>query len=367
MERRIRHKIKSRLTVTKKPTGKKKEIGELRQDIISGEWIVIATGRNRHPDDLTREHVKLKTYPKYKSDCPFCNLAKFPQEPDVIRLPDDPDDWQVHIFANKYPAFTPQDEFRTWNTGPYRAVNTVGYHDLLATRWHNQIDSNLTLKELTLIIEALILRYRQLRIRPSVNYIQIIKNHGPEAGGSLEHPHHQIFAIPVLPSDVLNLLRGAENYSAEHDQNVFTAMLDFERDSQTRLVWENNLFTAFCPYASRVPFEVWIMPRQPDPFFENIDHAQREALAEIMQQVLGRLYRGLNDPPYNYYIHSAPCDESGFVCNQQSFQHFRWHIQILPRLSTLFGGFELGTGLEINIVSPEEAARFLREVNLEPI
>ena len=337
-------------------------VGELRQDLVTGKWVVIATARAKRPDDFASDR-QIRELPKFRADCVFCDLATFAQEPDVLRLPDDADTWQVHIFGNKYPAFRPEEDFCAWSVGPYRASEAVGYHEVLATRHHHQVDARISVAELALQLEALVLRYRKLKQKTSVNYIQIIKNHGPEAGGSVEHPHHQIFTVPVLPSDIQDILLGAERYGREKGDSPYTAMLAFEREDGSRMVWENDAFTAFCPYASRVPFEVWIMPREHERFFDNIDPGKREQLAEVMKQVFERMYWGLHDPPYNYYIHSAPCDNTGFVCDLEEFQHTRWHVQILPRLA-VWGGFELGTGLEINTAMPEESAAFLRQVKI---
>lgn len=347
------------------------ELGELRQDPITEQWVVIATSRGKRPDDFANDRVQhqfdARKIPRYKDDCPFCNSIQYPQEPDVLRLPDDPDQWQVRIFPNKYPAFQPHDEFRSWNTGPYRVTDAVGYHEILATRAHNHFGGYTSPSLLELELEALVLRYRQLRVKPSVNYIQIIKNQGPEAGGSLEHPHHQIFTVPILPSDIASLLHGAERYAKKNNEKAFTIILDYERSEGTRIVWENDYFTVFCPFASRVPFEMWILPRKSNPFFDSIGPADRAALAEALNQALGRMATGLHNPSYNYYIHSAPCDDTGFVCDASVFGHFRWHIEILPRLGQ-WGGFELGTGLEINSAAPEEAAEFLRRQKLpEPV
>lgn len=333
--------------------------GELRQDLVTGKWVAIAPGRSKRPQ-RANEGQELGKIARYQAMCPFCNLAEYPQEPDTLRLPDDPTNWQVHIFPNKYPAFTPAAELKSWQVGPYRAVSASGYHELLAPRWHDQIEGLMTEKQFALQLEALVLRYRQLRAQPSINYIQIIKNHGHQAGGSLEHPHHQIFAIPVLPEEAADLLRGAESYAAKHDREVFADIINFEQESGQRVIGENEFFVAFCPYASRQPYEVTLMPRQPNPYFEDTDPQQREALAQLMRQVFSRLYRGLHNPPFNYYIYSAPCDDTGFVCNRESFQHFRWHIEVVPRL-TSWGGFEMSTGLEINTISPEQAAAFYRE------
>jgi UDPglucose--hexose-1-phosphate uridylyltransferase len=340
-------------------------MGELRQNPITGNWVIISPERAKR---LSPSATKTSGNPlqKYKEDCPFCNLTKFPQAPDVLRLPNDEKNWQVHIFENKYPAFTPDKEFHFWNEGPYIGTNAVGYHELLATRYHNHDEGVAPLHIVELEMEALVLRYRQLKQESAVHYIQIIKNHGKEAGASLEHPHHQIFSIPVLPSDVAELLHGTQRYAEKHGQKAFTNILDYEHKYKKRIVYENELFTAFCPYASRAPYETWIMPKEHNPFFEDIGPSHIKGLAEALHQVLGRIYTGLQDPPYNYYIHSAPCDESGFVCDKSLFNHFRWHIAIMPRINTA-AGFELGTGIDINTVLPEDAAAFLREQPLPAI
>lgn len=337
------------------------QVGELRQDPVTGRWVVIAPGRAQRPDNFAKEAPVVTQRLKYQESCPFCNLVDFPQAPDVLRLPDDPKNWQVHIFANKYPAFRPHDDAKIWQVGPFRTMEAIGYHEIMATRWHNQIEALMTPRELALQLEALVLRYRQLKTKQSVNYIQVIKNHGALAGGSLEHPHHQIFTTPVLPDVIREALLGAEKYANTHQgEGVYSVMTRFELESGERIVYRNDDFVAYCPYASRVPFEVKIVPLAQEPFFENISPAHRESLAEVLQQVLGRLYTALNDPPYNYYIHSAPCDATGFVCDVSTYQHFRWHIDVTPRLN-IWGGFELGTGLDINTMVPETAAAFLRE------
>ena len=342
---------------------KKTELGELRQDIVTGKWVVIATTRAKRPNDLAeKEEIKPRLV-HYKEDCPFCNLIDNPQEPDLLRLPDTDEDWQVHIFANKYPAFVPGDEVESWNMGPYRVLSANGYHELLATRWHDQSEALNPVSTIELQLEAFVLRYRQLKTKPAVNYIQIIRNYGAIAGASQEHPHNQIFTTPVLPSDVHDMLHGAEYYAQREGRDPFTALLEFELAEGTRIVWENEHFVVLCPFASRVPFETWIVPREPEPFFENLDAAHRTALAEAMQQVFRRLAKGLHDPAYNYFIYSAPCDDTGIVCNREAFQHYRWHLAITPRFGS-WGGFEMATSLEINPTLPEEAAEFLREVVL---
>lgn len=339
-----------------------REGGELRQDLITGKWVIVAPGRAKRPHKANANGGK-KAPVKYQDNCPFCNLAAFPQSPDILRLPDN-ERWNFHVFENKYPALKPASEYSVWNTGPYRALQAVGYHELLAPRWHNQDEWRLTLPELALELEVLVRRYRQLRTQFSVNYIQIIRNHGPESGASLEHPHHQIFAIPVLPSEVLDMMQGAERWHNAHGSDVFAELVNFELSDRQRLVTENESFVAWCPYASRMNYEIWIMPRKPQPFFEDIGPKERERLAEMLRDILRRMQAVLSDPPFNYVIYSAPCDYTGTVATPEMARRFRWHMVILPRLRT-WGGFELGTGLEITDVRPEEAALALREADLD--
>ena len=335
--------------------------GEVRQDYISGNWVVLAPQRSARPDDFADSRPKPENSPKYKDDCPFCNLTAFPQEPDVLRLPDDPMEWRVHIFPNKYPAFVPSAEFKSWNTGPYRVLQAAGYHEILATRWHDQTDALTSHRDLALQLEALVLRYRQLREKTSVNYIQIIKNQGSGAGASLTHPHHQIFTLPMLPDDIAALMRGAKKRMEAAGREPFGVLLDYERQAGDRIVLENEHFTALCPFASRAAYAVQIVPRQPEPYFENSTPEQREALAEVLHDVLAKFYWGLGNPSYNYFIYSAPCDETGFVCDRTAFSSFRWHVEIIPRLTAL-GGLELSAGVEIVTEAPEAAAALLRSV-----
>jgi len=341
-------------------------VGELRQDLVTGKWVVVATGRAKKPSSFLKERPKPKKPPKTVNDCPFCNLEKYPQAPDILRLPDDPDEWELHIFNNKYPAFNPTDDFRSWQNGPYRAMESVGYHELLATRHHNQIDALLSYRQMSLQIEALVSRYRQLKEKPSVSYIQIIKNHGEDAGASLEHPHHQIFTVPVVPSDIKDVMNGSLEYAADNGNEVFDTIIDFELKENVRTIYENDKFVAFCPYSSRVPFEIWIVPKEPNPYFENLSPKDREALSEVMVKVFASLYVGLNDPSYNYYILSAPCDDTSSVREHKGYKNFRWHIQVMPRLNT-WGGFEMGTGLEITTALPEDSAAFLREQKIDTL
>ncbi len=337
------------------------EQSELRQDPITGKWVVIATRRAKRQGDLARVRAPRAPLPPYVDTCPLCNVERFPQAAPTLVHPRGRQ-WKVRAFPNKFPAFVPGDRVHARTVGPFTVMDGVGFHEVIQVRPHNGTIATLPRGDLMAYISAWRERYRALMTKPSVAYIQLIENSGPESGGTLEHPHLQLFAVPVLPSDeVLDLLQGAEAYFTEHGRCALCDILAFERGARERVVWENERFTVLCPFASRVPSEEWVIPKLHSPGFETLVDSDLGAFAQALQQALGRLRRAYRDPAYNLYVYSAPCDTEGYVCDVDEFQHFHWHVQILPRMN-VWGGFELATGLEIHSVLPEEAAAFLREL-----
>ena len=204
------------------------------------------------------------------------------------------------------------------------------------------------------IIQSYVDRYQHHAANPALEHVLILYNHGRPAGASLEHPHSQLYAIGVQPPSVDDELEGARRFLEANATCVFCRTLEDERRAGTRLVFENSAFVVFAPYAARTPFETWIMPRRHAASFGDLDLAtEKPAFAEALQLTLKALQEGLNDPPFNYFIHSAP-----FKADAADAYH--WHLELIPKLSTA-AGFELGTGMWINVVKPEESAAFLRD------
>ncbi len=341
--------------------GEHAKVSELRQDPITGKWVVIATGRARRPSDQARMQAPQPIPPSYSDTCAFCNFERFPQTSPTLMLPAGKD-WHVMAFPNKFPAFAPADRVTATKVGMYTVMDGVGFHEVILVRPHDGFLSRLEQNDLVHTVTAWRDRYRAHMVKPSVAYIQLIVNHGPAAGGSQEHPHAQLFAIPVLPSDeVLDLLNGAEAYYDENTSCGYCDILRFERAAKQRIVWENDQFVVLCPFTSRVPNEQWVLPRTHASGFETLSDDNLPAFAEALHEALARLDRGFHNPSYNLYLYSAPCDTEGFVCTKNQFQHFHWHVQILPRMN-MWAGFELATGLEIHSVLPEECAEYLRGV-----
>lgn len=338
------------------------ERSELRQDPVTGTWVVIAQGRARRPQEAARLRAPATALPPYRDTCPFCNFARFRQARETLFLPNRKH-WVVRAFPNKYPVFTPADQVTARKVGLYTAMDAVGFHEVITPRAHNAMLASMRRADLVLYLRAWRERYRALMPRPSVAYIQLIENHGRESGGSVEHPHVQLLAAPVLPSgEILDLLRGAERYFAENGSCAYCDIRAADDAAGTRSVFTNERFSVFCPFAPRVPAEQWVVPLRHAAGFEALADDELPLLAEALQEAAGRLFRGFRDPAYNLSVYSAPCDTTGYVCAVDEFAHFHWHIRILPRSLNLWGGFEVATGLEITPMAPEAAAAYLRSV-----
>lgn len=322
---------------------------ELRQDIVTGDWVVIATGRARRPDEFAVQKPEKDVNPH---DDPFAHPESSGQEPDILvyRQPDG--EWSLRVFPNKYPALSRGKTVRQLSEGPYFAMSGVGYHELFVTRDAHRHIALLEIWQVAELVDAYQERYLSLMHRKSVNYIQIFHNHGKEAGASIAHPHSQMMALPVVSPYIALELDGAERYYKSTRANVYETIVEYEHGMGKRIVFENEHFIAFCPFASRAAFEVWIIGKRPSPYFERINEEEKFALAEALRQALFALFRGLKDPAYNFYLHTAPC-------NGHDYAHYRWHIEILPRTAT-WAGLELSTGIEVSTIAPEKAAEYLR-------
>ena len=329
-------------------------ISELRQDIVTGDWVVIAKARAQKPENFKTQEEE--SAPVNKSDCPFCDPEKTGQKKDVLIYYRDDGEWSLRVFPNKFPAFGRQSNtVRHWEEGPYFGMEGVGYHEIIVTRDHDRTFGQMKPEELAEMMDAFRTRYLELMNKKSVNYIMIIHNHGKRAGASQPHPHCQLFAVPVVSPGVELELKGAEQFYQSQNNCVFCTMLDWELKENKRLVFENKSYLVFVPFASRSAFELWIMPKKHQPYFERTAGKEEWELGEALQQAMKKLFYGLNNPSINFYLHTSPCDG-------KDYDHYHWHIEILPRTS-VWAGFEMATGVEVSTVVPEEAAQFLKSVN----
>ncbi|MCG2809008.1 MAG: DUF4921 family protein, partial [Candidatus Portnoybacteria bacterium] len=195
-------------------------------------------------------------------------------------------------------------------------------------------------------------RYLDLMNKKFIKYISIFHNHGREAGASVSHPHSQLLAIPVIDPDLRGSLDGAEAFYTSQGKCVYCTMLDWDIRDGRRVVYENEKFVVLCPFASQVAFETRIYPKEHQSYFERITESEKKLFADALRTALSKIHKGLNDPAYNFYIHTAPSDKA-------NYDHYHWHLNIFPKTST-WAGFELGAGIEISTIEPEKAAEFLR-------
>ncbi len=325
------------------------KISELRQDLITGDWVIIATKRGKRPDEFKAIHER----DSHHID-PFNNPEESHQEADVLIYRHGSGDWSLRVFPNKYPAIERGKRRKSLSVGPYTAEMGVGYHEVVVTRDATKTLPHLETWRVAELFDAFQERYLALMNKKSVSYIQIFHNHGKMAGASVIHPHSQIIALPVLDPEIMRSLEGAEQFYKKNKKSVFDTILEFELSEGERVIYENDYFVAFCPFASKAAFEVRILPKRENPYFERITEEEKYAVAESIQMVLLALYEALDNPAYNFYIRTAPCD--GKV-----YPHFRWYIEIVPR-TAIWAGFELGAGIEVSSAAPETAAQFLRDV-----
>lgn len=327
-------------------------LSELRQDIVSGDWVAVATGRARRPDDFAKAKKSGKKFSQPKQDCPFEHI---PEKEILFALPASERAF-VRVVKNKYPAFTEGLCEAAGADGIYTRVSGIGAHEVVITAPHERSIAEFTPEEAALVIQAYRERFLALKTNGCVRYISIFHNHGPESGATVAHPHSQIIAIPVIPPDVRRSLGGAETYFQRNGRCVHCDVLNFEQNAGVRVICQNAHFIAICPYASKTAFEIRIFPKVHSPEFQMITPSEIQTLGDILQKILFKLFKGLHDPSYNFFVHTAPSFD------HMEYPNYHWHIEILPK-TAVWAGFEIGTGIEISTIAPETAAEFLRSMN----
>lgn len=331
--------------------GKEKAISELRRDIVSGEWVVIATGRAKRPHDFLEDKARRHSQPRHT--CPFeklhpARILVFSKEKSKNG------DWWLQAVPNKYPAFGKGVRVSR-RVGPYDSMNGVGFHEVVITGDHTRSIGQMKDEEVEFIIRAYQERYLALKGDKYVEYVSIFHNHGRLSGATLTHPHSQIIAIPVVPPDVTRSLEGSRRYFQKHRRCVHCAILRYERKQKKRIIYENERFIVVAPFASKTAFETRIFPKFHSSHFEELEEKDRALFARALRISLGKIFRGLGDPDYNFFLHTAP------VRSPTDTSHYHWHFEILPK-TAIWAGFEIGTGIEISVISPESAAAFLKAV-----
>lgn len=327
---------------------------ELRKDPIYGRWVIISTERSRRPSDFAPEERR-----SIGGFCPLCEGNEDRTPPEVLAFrengtPPNSPGWSLRVVPNKFPALRIEGDLDREGEGIYDKMNGIGAHEVvIETPHHTETLATLPLKSVENVLWAYRERIIDLRRDPRLRYILVFKNYGSAAGASLEHSHSQIIALPIVPTRVREEIEGSKNYFLYKDRCVFCDIIRQELQQRKRVIFENSHFISIAPFASRFPFETWILPKGHQPSYELEQGLLYAKAAEALSDILRRLKQVLDDPPYNYIIHTSSFPE-------QDRDYYHWHIEIMPKL-TKVAGFEWGTGFYINPTPPEEAADYLRE------
>jgi len=323
---------------------------ELRYNPVTDDWVVVATARAKRPDMFASRA------PKQAADCPFCAGREHMTPPTVYYSGDDGEhNWQVRVFENKYPAFTLDSKARVRRDEIYRVQRGGGRHEVLVlSPDHDAHVGILPVSQMQRVARAYVDRYRALSEPEELRYITIITNQGEGSGATIEHPHSQIFALPMVPKAVRRECGNALRRYKRTGKCVACQVLEHEGNGAGRMVFRNQHFACYVPYASAFPFELSVVPLRHMAGFDEMTEEEVDAFGAAMREANHRIYEKLNDPAYNAFLHSAPLRESERLA--PAF-HWDWHVR--PCLTTL-GGFEHATGLIINASRPEDCAEFLR-------
>jgi UDPglucose--hexose-1-phosphate uridylyltransferase len=331
---------------------------ELRKDPIVGRWVIIATDRAKRP-------VAPKHEPQLPSGayCPFCAGSEQTTPHEILAYRDrnsranDPG-WRVRVVPNKFPALQVEGELNKRGEGIYDKMFGIGAHEVIIECPHHEITmANLSEDNIREVLWVYRDRLVDLKKDPRLVYGMLFKNVGAAAGASIEHTHSQLIVTPIVPVNVQEEMNGSLEFFNYRGRCIYCDIIHQELGADRRVVLDTPNFLTFAPFASRFPFETWIVPRIHNSHFENIQKTEVDELGTVLKTILRKLEQALDKPAYNYIIHTSPFDT-------QSLPHYHWHVEIIPRL-TRVAGFEWGTGFYINPVPPEQAAEYLKRTEVD--
>lgn len=331
-------------------------MSEFRQDIVSKHWILFAPNRSIRPEDFERigetpDPSKLK---EVDNKCVFCpGNEEYNQE--ILSHPQGKK-WLVRVIPNKYEALghsggRDRSDF-------YIVREGLGDHEVLITRPHNVPTGFLEDDVMDLMLKVYQERMHDLSEHSEVDYVHVFQNYGYAGGATIIHPHSQIFATPFVPEHLHDEVTGSYVYFQQNGGCIYCETIYKELKDQKRLILDDKDFLVFAPFASRVPYAIRVIPKTHQASFLDMTTTQRKSLGKVLKHVLQKIFIKLDNPSYNYYIHTLPATHS--VLTRYDDRSYHWHLEILPRLN-VWGGFELGSDVYVNTVLPEVAADLLRQ------
>lgn len=319
-------------------------LSELRQDIFTGEWIIFAGNRMKRPYDFIKKSVP-KTFDS--SECQFCpGNEKLTTEP--LYQDGSNGNWTIRVFPNKYPAVSDKSD-EADNEGFYRAERGFGIHEVVVdTPDHMAVLHDFSVEKIRDILKVLKARFIAISENENIKYAQIFKNCGPDAGASIMHSHWQIIGVPVIPCEQANIIKNEKKYKDEFGKCMICDIIKHESEKKIRIVYENQYFIAFAPYASKMSYECMIAVKGHIPSISGFDEEMLYCLADVIKAVLSAVKTLREGICYNLCFEDTPKGQDG-----------HWFMKILPRMGNP-AGFEYGTNSYINPILPEKAAEYMR-------
>jgi UDPglucose--hexose-1-phosphate uridylyltransferase len=335
---------------------------EIRKDILLGRWVAVLS-ESKEPSEYTFQSDNKKK----ESTCILCpgRENEVPSEIMSIRKPGmrpDTPGWWVRAIPSFNPVFQVEGDLGRRGIGIYDKMNSVGANEILIeSPEHNVRPEDMGLEQMVKVITLYKNRLADLEKDSRMRYILIYKNSGKDAGEIFSHPSSYLMATPVIPKKVKDELDNAKQYFNYKERCIFCDIIREELRTGERIILETKHFIAFCPYAAKFPFESWIIPKRHICAFHEIVPEEIEDMGLILMSMLKKLRKIFNEPPFNYFIHTAP----NMIPRRDHWhtlgEDFHWHLEMIPRLGKT-GGFEWGSGFYILQTSPENAAKYLREV-----
>jgi UDPglucose--hexose-1-phosphate uridylyltransferase len=331
---------------------------ELRKDPITGRWVIISTERGKRPSSFTSVSKRTAA-----AMCPFCPGHEENTPPEILAYresgtePNQPG-WSLRVMPNKYPALKIEGSLDRQPVGIYDKMNGIGAHEVIIETPDHACDMvDMSDEQVRDVFWAYRERMLDLQRDRRFAYILVFKNHGEAAGASLEHAHSQLIATPIVPKRVAEEIAGAKRYWDFKERCIFCDIVRQELTDGSRVVADHDAFLTIQPFAPRFPFETWLLPKTHQSSYLEMSDGEVMVLARAVKATLARLKAALNDPPFNYMLHTQPV-------SRESMDHYHWHFEIIPKL-TRVAGFEWGSGFHINPTPPEESAAYLRDIDLE--
>jgi len=331
-------------------------MSELRQDPTTKAWVILAPERAKRPQQKHRVR-RAEELPSWDASCPFCpgNEDQTPDE--VFRLPLSSQDsaWEARVVPNRFAALEPgEDSTVVEEAHLFRKMAGIGAHEvIIETPSHNTTMALMPYEQVEKVLIAYQERYNALKKNHHLKFITIFKNHGWASGTSLVHPHSQLVATPIVAPSYHREFDIAHEYYVDTGSCLYCYLLTSELEKRKRIVAQTEQFAVLHPYASRAPYETWIIPKSHCASFGLFPDMYLAELARVLKDTLFCLYQRLDNPAYNLVVDST-------ITEDEEDPYYHWHIRIIPRLSTI-AGFEMGSGIYISTEMPEDTASLMRD------